>query len=277
MARRFPRPWLVLALGLVLLAGPVAGSWHATGVAGVDPSASPTGQFGADARLDDSLSVVGSTGPVSSGSGERVDTLTAGTSRLVDGEVAHAADRFAAEGWRLPLSLVLVGYSRQAAEEPLSNDVRRRVYEQVASTPGAHIAAIVDRTDIPRSTVRYHLQVLEESALVRGEMVRGKHRYGPADADLPVAAALYDGPTRQVLETVARFGPVSVTGLADKVASAPSTVSYHLDRLADADLVDRQRTDGRTLVRLQPDALSHLEGPPLASQSEGGRAGLPVE
>lgn len=108
-------------------------------------------------------------------------------------------------------------------------------------------------------------------------MVRGKHRYGPADADLPMAAALYDGPTRQVVETVARYEPVTVTGLAEEVGSAPSTVSYHLDRLADADLVERQRAEGRVLVRLQPDALSHLEAPPLASQSEGGRTGLPVD
>lgn len=213
-----------------------------------------------------------------SGYGSPVDRLSSHVS-LVDRLSGHGSlvARLVSGGVGVPLGAVLLGYSRHANTEPLDNEVRRRVNERVRATPGAHIAAIVEATDVSRSTVRYHLNVLETAGLITGEMIGGKHRYAPAGEDLATAAALYDGPAREVLDSVARFEPVSVTGLADAVDRAPSTVSHHLDRLADVGLLERERADGRVVVSLLPEARQHVDEV-VPSPPEGEpRAGLTAE
>lgn len=159
----------------------------------------------------------------------------------------------------------------------LVNDKRRRVYGPVAASPGIHIAAIVDATGVPRSTVRYHLRVLEDAALVVGAHVGGRHRFAAEDVDLQVAAALRDEPTRSVADAISRYEPVSVTGLAAELDRAKSTVSHHVDRLEDAGLVDRQRDGGRVLLRLRPEGRDLVEDIAVDTDPVGAAAGLSTE
>lgn len=175
-----------------------------------------------------------------------------------------------------PGLVVVVGYSRHAGVDPLENDVRRRLYEAVEDEPGTYVAALVESTGVPRSTARYHLRVLEREGLVERASIRGKHRVAPAGADLRLRAALADEPTRAVLEAVARFEPVSVGGLAEEVDRAPSTVSHHLGRLAEDDLVDRTRDGRQVRITLAPRARTSFESPPGDAATER-RAELPVE
>lgn len=179
--------------------------------------------------------------------------------------------------WQPPVAVLLFGYARSVDRDPLDHDVRERVYDQVRSTPGAHIAAIADESDVPRSTVRYHLRVLEDAELIEGATVRGRHRYVPIGHDLQRAAALHDAPTRAVLEAVARFEPVGLTGLADEVRRAPSTVSHHLDVLEEAGLLTRERQDGRVSITLDGVALDSDSARPSVPSETDVRAELTAE
>lgn len=200
---------------------------------------------------------------------ERGRTTAAAVSDQVDRSVTQPAlVRDSPGPWTLPYPVLVLGYTRHVDDDPLDNDARRRLHEAVQASPGAHIAALVDRTEIPRSTARYHLRVLEGAGLLESGTVRGKHRFVPAGEDLTVAAALHDPPTRAVIEAVDRDEPLAVSTLADRVGRAPSTVSHHLDRLADAGLVERDPTGDRTLVRLGP-AAPEVGG--SARIADGGR------
>lgn len=172
---------------------------------------------------------------------------------------------------RVPGGLFLVGYTRQTESGTLANDTRQRVYEAVKESPGIYIAAIVEATGIPRSTVRYHLRVLADEGLVMDEIIGGKHRYAAATENLALHAALDDGPTNDVLRAVSRFEPVSVGGLAEELDRAPSTVSHHLERLTDDGLVERERDGCRVLISLA----SGIDGP-FESLPEGGEKESPV-
>lgn len=205
---------------------------------------------------------------------ERTATQAFGT---LDHRLVTATDRVADHRWGSPLAVLLFGYTRQADGEPLEHEVRNRLFEQVRSTPGAHIADLAAGIDVPRSTVRYHLRVLEASGLLAGATIRGRHRYGPAGTDLELAAALYDEPTRAVIEAVARFEPLSMTGLAEEIDRAPSTVAHHLDHLEDVGLLARDTSAGQTDVRLDGPARD-LETDRRARIDEPGvPAELPVE
>jgi DNA-binding transcriptional ArsR family regulator len=195
----------------------------------------------------------------------------------VSDRLSTPSDRVAAPDWSPPVALLLFGYSRQADGSTLENDLRERIFDHVRSAPGAHIAAIADGTDVPRSTVRYHLRVLEGAGLIVGATIRGRHRYAPAETDLELAAALHDEPTRAVLEAVGRFEPVSVSGIADEIDRAPSTVAHHLDQLEEAGLLTRERSNGTVDVSLEGLTLDPSDDRSVATTESDPRAQLPAE
>jgi len=53
--------------------------------------------------------------------------------------------------------------------------------------------------------------------------------------------------SRRILAHLLSDGPLSTTALSDRLEKAQSTVSWHLSKLADADLVSKER-DGRAVV-----------------------------
>lgn len=163
---------------------------------------------------------------------------------------ASASTRNAVAGWRDRLGPLfgLLGYQRYDDSSPLDHDGRRRLAEAVRADPGVHLSAVSDRVALPLSTARYHLRILEHEGLVRGVKLRGKRRYFPPDVEAEtLVASLADEATANVLRSLVDAGPASVSELAERLDRDPSTVSHHLDRLADEGLVERERA-GRSVV-----------------------------
>jgi len=75
---------------------------------------------------------------------------------------------------------------------------------------------VAERADLPLSTARHHVRVLEREELLTGAKVRGKRRFCPThSADIELAAALNDESTAVVLNALSRLGGSSVSELAD--------------------------------------------------------------
>lgn len=143
----------------------------------------------------------------------------------------------------LPL---VAGYSRVATEDPLNHETRAALYETVERDPGVYLAELARATDTPVSTVRYHVRVLERAALVERRSRGGRSHVVPADADTGPLTAL-DGETqRTLLATLDCMEPATGADLAAELDLTKSTVSHHLSRLAEADLVAREPV-GRTV------------------------------
>lgn len=151
--------------------------------------------------------------------------------------------------WRL---LGLAGYALHS-DDPLDHEMRADLFDIIESQPGAYLSELATATDAPLSTVRYHLKVLEQQAVVTPVKIRGKRRYFPGNepADELAAALTEDGPA-DVLRALAREGPSSVSALADAVDRDPSTVTHHLTRLEESGLVERERAGQAVENRLAP-------------------------
>lgn len=182
-----------------------------------------------------------------------------------------ATSRLLAPGWRDRLwpALGLFGYQRYADSDPLEHDGRARLHGLVQADPGIHLSAVSEAAGLPLSTARYHLRVLEHEGLARGVKLRGKRRYFPPDVEAEaLVAALADDATGAVLRSLVRQGPASVSRLAERLERDPSTVSHHLDRLADDGLVDREREERAVISTATPaveaavDRLGTDEGQP---------------
>ncbi|UTF54743.1 winged helix-turn-helix transcriptional regulator [Natronosalvus rutilus] len=154
----------------------------------------------------------------------------------------------------------LAGHAYSGSSDPLEHDVRQDIYETVHQTSGIYIGDLRETHDLHRSTLRYHLEVLEQEELLASETVFGKIWYYPAGSDTnQLRAALTHEPTGDILEAIARLEPVSVTDLANEVDRSDSTVSHHLERLEDKGLVEQERGSTTVLSRLAPEARAEFE------------------
>ncbi|WP_255151378.1 winged helix-turn-helix transcriptional regulator [Halorarius halobius] len=164
-------------------------------------------------------------------------------------------------------------YSRYDDSDPLEHDARADVYEVVDETPGAYLSEVAERADLPLSTVRHHVRVLEREDLVSGAKVRGKRRFYPAYTQgVELAAALEEDATAAVIDAIARFGAASVSDIADELGRDPSTVSHHLSRLAEDGIVVREREGRAVMNKLAPEARTALEPSHDAPSTESGEA-----
>ena len=164
-------------------------------------------------------------------------------------------------------------YSRYDDSDPLEHEARSRVYEIINDTPGAYLSELSEEADLPLSTTRHHIKVLEREDLVSGAKLRGKRRFYPAYSDgLELAAALNDDSTAAVLDTIGRLGAASVSDLADELDRDPSTISHHLQRLEEDEIILREREGRAVMNRLSPEARTALEPTPASTPAEAGEA-----
>jgi DNA-binding MarR family transcriptional regulator len=157
-------------------------------------------------------------------------------------------------------------YSRYDDSDPLEHQARKRVFEVIKGTPGSYLSEVSEQAELPLSTTRHHIKVLEREDLVSGAKLRGKRRFYPAYAKgIELAAAMNDESTASIIDAIARLGTASVSDLADDLGRDPSTISHHLQRLEEDDIIARER-DGRAVVnKLSPEARSALDPETTAS------------
>jgi DNA-binding transcriptional ArsR family regulator len=75
-----------------------------------------------------------------------------------------------------------------------------------------------------------------------------------------VFGALADPTRRRVVETLARGGTVTATGLAEQLPITRQAIAKHLAALRDADLVDSTRVGRETRYELRPQPLDEAVG-----------------
>lgn len=159
-----------------------------------------------------------------------------------------ASQRLSAGLEDVPGLLAPLGYSRYDDSDPLDHDARTVLFDAIQAQPGVYLSELSERTGVNLSTARHHVRVLEDEDLVTSAKPRGKRRYYPAATDnIELAAALSEPATAAVLEALADLGDAHVGLLANELDRDPSTVSHHLQRLADDGLVERERR-GRAVV-----------------------------
>lgn len=264
---------LAAVLIVALLTGPVA---SAVTISAAHPThASPYTDSEDERPTVDFELATGTAFDAAVEAGGAVDVDLSGLSASEAGAVEiHLDERVVddLQQWSRPGWLLFVGYSRYDSSCPLENSVRRKIHETIEESPGIYQVELATATQIPRSTIRYHVRILEEEKLITGEKVRGKQRYFPRGSDnVELQGALRDETGRSVLVAIDRLEPVTVTDLAEELDRAPSTISYHLTRLADAELIEQERDDGAVRNRLVERTRRGLE------RHREGEAGLPAE
>lgn len=163
------------------------------------------------------------------------------------------------------------------AQRLLDSPARQRILSYVHAHPGEPVGGLLARLDMGWGTLHHHLRRLEEAGLLHTR-VAGRRRLaypGPAGEHahpLEKGRAILAGPlTRRVAEAILARPGVGIEELLEALGESPRAVYYHVKRLVDAGLVQRDprlRCAFLTPTPLLAELLGTLAAPRLEDNGE---------
>lgn len=154
---------------------------------------------------------------------------------------------------------VVLRYSRRDDSDPLEHETRADVYEILTADPGTTLPDLSDRLETPLSTVRYHVQVLQREGLISSQKQRGNRRFYPVGVENEaLTAALQTDTTADIVRSLADRGAATVGDLVDDIGKSYSTVSHHISRLVEDDIIVREKEGRKRVCRLTSGARTAL-------------------
>lgn len=147
---------------------------------------------------------------------------------------------------------LIAGYARVHGDEILEHPGRAEVYERVKAFPGVNFVQLSDQVEFGTSTLNYHLRVLERNGFVisvrDGRYLRffdRKSGHYSSGKKLAVSA-LRNTTTAAIAQHIRAHPGVAQCDLATAFGVTASTVTWHINRLAGAGLVEKSRDAHRT-------------------------------
>jgi len=155
-----------------------------------------------------------------------------------------------------------VGWDRRSLEQRLLRlENRRRIYEHIVNHPGIYLRELVRATGLALGTVEHHLHLLVKHGLLESR-IPGPHRRcyfprtGVAQKGLELVALVRNATLRAVLDVLASTDDLEALELARRLAIAPATAAYHLNRLVQWEVAETLRLGRARIYRLRdPEAV----------------------
>lgn len=136
------------------------------------------------------------------------------------------------------------------------SDTRRRIHEHVESNPGVHFNALARELDLAAGQVQYHVRKLLGNDRIVEEPVYGRTHYYPPTYtpwERRAVALARRETCRELLRYLLAAGSARPDEAAEAVGIARSTLQWHLDRLVEAELVEKRHVkSGIVLEPVRP-------------------------
>lgn len=156
------------------------------------------------------------------------------------------------------VGLGLLLFSRVSRAKALDHDTRSEIYELIKTHPGMAPHEVVERLDVGWSTVTYHLDVLERTELVVAHKQGRYRRYFDrttgrfANGRKQVVSVLQNETTARIAHAVRDHPGLVQRRLAEALGMAPSSIHWHVKRLVEAGLVEKERAARAVALRPGP-------------------------
>ncbi|MGC9307567.1 MAG: winged helix-turn-helix transcriptional regulator [Thermoplasmatota archaeon] len=127
-------------------------------------------------------------------------------------------------------------------EDSLALETRRTIYDLIVRYPGLHEREIARRLDISLSTLDYHLHYMEKRGLVVARKDGRYTRYFAAKKvgmqDKKIISLMRQETPRQIVLFLLEHPGAIHKDICSAVGKSPSTVSFHLKKLAKAGIIE---------------------------------------
>ena len=125
-------------------------------------------------------------------------------------------------------------------KKALELEVRRKIYQIVRRYAGTHFREIERKSKLATGSVQYHLDYLARQGLIKVEKESNNVRYFPKDfksENKKIMGFLRQKSMRDILLFVLTHDNCNHEQIVQYVKLAPSTVSWHLRKLEDANII----------------------------------------
>jgi DNA-binding transcriptional ArsR family regulator len=160
----------------------------------------------------------------------------------------------------------MVKYSKigkRSMQDSPDYKTRRRVFLVVSGNPGINESELVRLSGLNRGSVRYALEYLEKHELITGSREDKFVHYFPKDkigsAQKTILKRIQRSIPRSLVVYVLLFPGSGFGQIAAEFELSASTISYHLGRLVNAGILDREKKGKETIFRLRdPETVSDV-------------------
>lgn len=130
----------------------------------------------------------------------------------------------------------------------LELEIRQNLYSLISTCPGLHFREIQRRTEVSTGQLTYHLDCLVKAGLLRtssdGEYLRYYAYPEMADEERRILEIVHRESPRHILLCLLENDACSNEQLTERLHLSPSTVSWHIKKLVDENIV-KKRVAGR--------------------------------
>jgi predicted transcriptional regulator len=121
------------------------------------------------------------------------------------------------------------------------NSIQEKIIQLVNEMPGIRYRELLRITGVSNGVLSYHLNFLDNSGKVQVHRVNNRvTRYFSHDVssvESNVIGLLRQSTTRKIILYLLEFGPCGFNDIMNHAKKVPSTVSWHLSRLKDANII----------------------------------------
>jgi predicted transcriptional regulator len=125
------------------------------------------------------------------------------------------------------------------------NSIQEKIIQFVNERPGIRYRELLRITGVSNGVLSYHLNLLDNSGKVRVHKVNIRTtRYFSHDvsiAESNLVGLLRQNTTRKIIIYILESGPCGFNDIVNCTKKVPSTVSWHLSRLKDANIIKVRR------------------------------------
>lgn len=125
-------------------------------------------------------------------------------------------------------------------------ETRKRIYELIRDSPGVHLRELTRRLDIVIGSLQYNLHYMEKKNMIYSIKDEDYVRYFVKDRkfgedEQNILSFLRRTACRHILINLLQNGTMNNKELSDAVALSPSTVSWHLNKLAGSGVITKEK------------------------------------
>lgn len=138
----------------------------------------------------------------------------------------------------------------------LELDARRKIYEVVKRFAGCHFREIERKSNLPTGTVKYHLSYLTRGGLIKEEKEGNNLRYFPKEfksENKKLLGLLRQKKGREIILFILTHNNCNHEQIVQAVNVSPSTVSWHLKKLEENNIVGFIKKGRKTYYNLLVD------------------------
>lgn len=176
------------------------------------------------------------------------------------GTAAAAGGAWYTGAWRYLKTAPLLAplYSRISRDELLEHPKRAAIYEAIEDEPGIHLSELSRELDLSWGTLLHHLRKLEKADLVTSDEAQGKRCFflpgQVSSEERSILPALENEKARRIAEFYLDNPGASQSEAAEDLGYSPALISWHLSKLEDAGVVERERVGRRQRVGVTQEA-----------------------